>query len=70
MELKAVKALDEVHRPRCLNYLRSSGERLCLLFNFGTPRLEIKRIVNGSDGRVGVREVVGVYSVGAGLTKG
>ena len=44
-ELKAAKALDDVMFAQCLNYLRASGLRLCLLLNFGRPRLEIKRIM-------------------------
>ncbi|MBM3774236.1 MAG: GxxExxY protein [Acidobacteria bacterium] len=47
VELKAIKALDDVHVAQCLNYLRAMGLRICLLINFGTPRIEIKRIVNG-----------------------
>ncbi len=46
VELKAVKALDDVHLAQCLNYLKATGLKLCLLFNFGKPRIEIKRIVN------------------------
>ncbi len=45
-ELKAVKVLDEVHRLQCVNYLEATGLHLCLLLNFGNPRLEIKRLVN------------------------
>jgi GxxExxY protein len=47
VELKAVKALDESHRGQCLNYLKATGLRLCLLLNFGTPRIEIRRVVMG-----------------------
>jgi GxxExxY protein len=47
VELKAVTALGEMHRGQCVNYLKATGLRLCLLINFGTPRLEIKRIVLG-----------------------
>lgn len=47
VELKTVRALDRVHRAQCINYLRATGMRLCLLLNFGTPRLEIKRVVQG-----------------------
>jgi GxxExxY protein len=39
------KAIDEIHHAQCLNYLKATGLHLCLLFNFGKPRLEIKRIV-------------------------
>jgi GxxExxY protein len=47
VELKAVKALEDLYRGQCLNYLKATGLRLCLLLNFGTPRLEIKRVVHG-----------------------
>ena len=47
VELKTVRALDHVHRAQCINYLRATGMQLCLLLNFGTPRLEIKRVVCG-----------------------
>jgi len=46
VELKAVKALDSVHTAQCINYLKASRLRLCLLLNFGKPRLEIQRIAN------------------------
>ena len=45
VELKVAKAIDEIHRAQCLNYLKATGLHLCLLLNFGKPRLEIKRIV-------------------------
>jgi GxxExxY protein len=47
VELKAVKALDNVHAAQCINYLRATGLRLCLLLNFGKPRLQIQRFANG-----------------------
>jgi GxxExxY protein len=47
VELNAVKALDTIHLAQCLNYLKATGLRLCLLLNFGKPRLEIKRVVHG-----------------------
>ncbi len=47
VDLKAAKAIDEIHRAHCLNYLKASGLHLCVLLNFGKPRLEIKRIVLG-----------------------
>lgn len=46
VELKTVKALDEAHRLQCVNYLKATSLHLCLLLNFGNPRLEIKRLVN------------------------
>jgi len=45
VELKAVKSLDNVHRAQCLNYLKSTNLSVCLLVNFGSPKIEIKRIV-------------------------
>ncbi len=47
VELKTVKEFDEIHLAQCLNYLRITGLKLCLLINFGKPKVEIKRIVNG-----------------------
>jgi len=47
VELKTVKALNDVHRMQCTNYLKATGLRLCLLLNFGKPHLEIKRVVHG-----------------------
>jgi GxxExxY protein len=44
VELKACKALEDVHMAQCLNYLKATGIRTCLLLNFGTPKLQIKRI--------------------------
>jgi GxxExxY protein len=46
VELKTVKAVDEVDRLQCVNYLKATDLHLCLLLNFGNPRLEIKRLVN------------------------
>jgi GxxExxY protein len=46
VELKAVKAFDEIHMAQCMNYLRATGHKICLLINFGSPRVEVKRIVH------------------------
>ena len=46
IELKAVKTLDDIHRAQCMNYLKATGHTVCLLINFGSPKLEVKRIVN------------------------
>jgi GxxExxY protein len=45
VELKAVKAFDDVHTAQCLNYLKATGRKMCVLLNFGSPRVEYKRIV-------------------------
>ena len=44
VELKAVRALDVVHRAQCMNYLRASGIRTGLVLNFGLPRLDVLRV--------------------------
>lgn len=46
LELKAIRALDDIHFAQCLNYLKATGLPACLLINFGSPRVEIRRIVN------------------------
>lgn len=46
IELKTVKALDDIHRAQCMNYLKATGHTVCLLIDFGSPKLEVKRIVN------------------------
>jgi hypothetical protein len=45
VELKTLTALDDAHRRRCLNLVKVTGLSLCLPINFGTPRLDIKRVV-------------------------
>jgi GxxExxY protein len=46
-EPKAIRAVADIHRAQCTTYLRATGLQLCLLLNFGNPRLELKRIVLG-----------------------
>ena len=46
VELKAVGLLEDFHMAQCLNYLKATGLKICLLLNFGKPRIEIKRIAN------------------------
>jgi GxxExxY protein len=45
IELKTVRNLDDAHLAQCLNYLRATGLKICLLLNFGKPKLEVKRVV-------------------------
>ncbi|MGO9257187.1 MAG: GxxExxY protein [Bryobacteraceae bacterium] len=47
LELKCVERLANEHIAQCLNYLRASGRRFCLLVNFQKPTVEWKRIVHG-----------------------
>lgn len=46
VELKTARNLDSIHTAQCLNYLRATNLKICLLINFGKPKVEIKRIVN------------------------
>jgi len=46
VELKAVKTFDDVHFAQCINYLKATGMKICLLINFGQPKVEIKRFAN------------------------
>jgi hypothetical protein len=43
VELKATKDSPDAFAAQCLNYLKATGIPLCLLLNFGKPRVEIKR---------------------------
>jgi len=45
IELKCVDHLANEHLAQCLNYLRASGMRVCLLINFQKPKVEWKRII-------------------------
>jgi GxxExxY protein len=44
VELKTVKTLLPEHQAQVINYLKATGKDVGLLLNFGTPRLEIKRM--------------------------
>jgi len=46
VELKAVKEFDDIHMAQCMNYSKATGLPMCLLINFGKPRVEVKRIIN------------------------
>jgi GxxExxY protein len=43
VELKATQGSPDAFAAQCLNYLKATGLPLCLLLNFGKPRVEIKR---------------------------
>ena len=46
IELKCVDRLMKEHTAQCINYLKASGLKVCLLVNFQRPKVEWKRIVN------------------------
>jgi GxxExxY protein len=45
VELKALKLLSGVEESQLLNYLKATGNERGLLLNFGSLRLEVKRMV-------------------------
>ena len=47
VELKAASAIEAIHRAQCLNHLRAAELSVGLVIDFGQPRLEVKRVVNG-----------------------
>jgi GxxExxY protein len=44
VELKATKDNHDIFTAQCLNYLKATSLPICLLLNFGKPRLEVKRL--------------------------
>ena len=47
VELKAMKAIEPIHQAQLMNYLKACQRRYGLLIDFGKPKVEIKRMVNG-----------------------
>ena len=47
VELKAVKALEDIHFAQVKSYLKATGARTGLLLNFNAPTLVIKRVMLG-----------------------
>jgi GxxExxY protein len=45
VELKAVEALKEIHFAQLKSYLKATGLKVGLLFNFNSPTLVVKRVV-------------------------
>jgi GxxExxY protein len=45
VELKVAKAFDDIHLAQCLNYLKATKLPLCLLLNFGTMKVGVKRVI-------------------------
>jgi len=47
LELKAKAAIADAHVAQCLNYLKTTGLHVALILNFGTTRVQTKRVVRG-----------------------
>jgi GxxExxY protein len=45
VELKAIKALEDIHFAQVKSYLKATGIHIGLLLNFNAPTLIIKRVV-------------------------
>jgi GxxExxY protein len=48
LELKCVEILKPEHQAQCLNYLKASGHKLCLLLSFYHRTLECKRLMTAT----------------------
>jgi len=46
LELKATAEHHDIFTAQCLNHLKGTGKELCLLINFGKPRVDVKRYRN------------------------
>jgi GxxExxY protein len=49
IELKTTRTLDNAHTAQCINHLKATRLPLCLLLNFGRPRMELRRLINTPD---------------------
>lgn len=45
IEIKAIDGLTDEHFGQVLNYLKATGLRMGLLINFGSPKLQYKRVI-------------------------
>jgi GxxExxY protein len=45
VEIKAIKELTTTEQAQLLNYLKATGKPVGVLLNFGTPKMEWKRMV-------------------------
>jgi GxxExxY protein len=46
VELKATESIEKVHLAQCLNYLKATRLKACLLVNFGKSKVQVRRLVN------------------------
>lgn len=45
IEVKATEGLCDEHVAQVLNYLKATKYRLGLLVNFGTPKVQVRRVI-------------------------
>lgn len=45
LEIKGTDGINAAFLMQCKNYLKVSGYRLGILVNFGTPKLQFKRVI-------------------------
>ena len=45
VELKAIKVLEDVHLAQAINYLEAYNMEIGLLINFGSVKLQVKRVM-------------------------
>ena len=43
LEIKATKEQSDFFTAQCLNYLKATGNPVCLLLNFGKTKLDVRR---------------------------
>jgi GxxExxY protein len=46
VELKAIKAISSIEEAQVINYLKATRLNRAIILNFGTPRMEYRRIVH------------------------
>jgi GxxExxY protein len=46
IELKSIKTSNNLHFAQRINYLKATRLKVCLLMNFGNPKMEFKRLIN------------------------
>lgn len=57
VEAKAVSTLDSAHLAQVINYLKATGITVGVLLNFGTTRLQYRRVVfSGSTAQVSTED--------------
>jgi len=51
VELKAVTAINEIHKAQVISYMAATGLEIALIFNFGQTKLSWKRLIKSREGR-------------------